>query len=62
MTPTRTPENLSIKPDVKGFFDLATSTITYIVKDPASNACAVVDSVMDINYPAGRISFTHANS
>jgi glyoxylase-like metal-dependent hydrolase (beta-lactamase superfamily II) len=61
MTATRTPVNLSIKPDVKGFFDPATSTITYIVTDPASSACAVVDSVMDINYAAGRISFTHAD-
>jgi len=55
------PVNLSIKPDVKGFFDPATSTISYIVRDPKSNACAVVDSVMDIDYAAGRITFDHAD-
>lgn len=55
------PVDLSVKPDIKGFFDPATNTITYIVKDPASNACAVVDSVMDIDYAAGRISFDHAD-
>ncbi|MFY0610395.1 MAG: MBL fold metallo-hydrolase [Hyphomicrobiaceae bacterium] len=53
--------DLTVKPDVKGFFDPSTNTITYIVKDPATNACAVIDSVMDINYAAGRISFDHAD-
>jgi glyoxylase-like metal-dependent hydrolase (beta-lactamase superfamily II) len=58
---TTYPTDLSIKPDVKGFFDTATNTITYVVKDPASNACAVVDSVMDIDYAAGRITYDHAD-
>lgn len=53
--------DLSIKPDVRAFFDPATNTITYIVKDPTSNACAVIDSVMDINYAAGRITSDHAD-
>ena len=51
----------SVRPEVKGFFDPATNTISYVVKDPASNACAIVDSVMDIDYAAGRISYDHAN-
>jgi glyoxylase-like metal-dependent hydrolase (beta-lactamase superfamily II) len=54
--------NLSNIADVKGFFDADTNTITYIVKDPSSNACAVIDSVMDIDYAAGRISFQHADA
>jgi glyoxylase-like metal-dependent hydrolase (beta-lactamase superfamily II) len=53
--------DLTIKPEVKGFFDPATNTISYVVKDPASNACAIVDSVMDIDYAAGRITYTHAD-
>ncbi|MGF1650683.1 MAG: MBL fold metallo-hydrolase [Hyphomicrobiaceae bacterium] len=52
---------MSVKPEVEGFFDEATNTITYIVKDPNSTACAVVDSVMDIDYAAGRITFDHAD-
>ena len=55
------PLNMSIKPEVKAFFDEATNTISYVVKDPASNACAVVDSVMDIDYAAGRITYDHAD-
>lgn len=54
--------NLAVKPEVKGFFDPATNTISYVVKDPASNACAIVDSVMDIDYAAGRITYTHADA
>lgn len=53
--------DLSVKPEVKGFFDPATNTISYVVKDPASNACAIVDSVMDIDYAAGRITYDHAD-
>jgi glyoxylase-like metal-dependent hydrolase (beta-lactamase superfamily II) len=53
--------DLTVKPEVKGFFDAATNTISYVVKDPASNACAIVDSVMDIDYAAGRITYDHAD-
>jgi glyoxylase-like metal-dependent hydrolase (beta-lactamase superfamily II) len=53
--------HMDVHPDVEGFFDTATNTISYIVKDPASNACAVIDSVMDIDYAAGRITFDHAD-
>jgi glyoxylase-like metal-dependent hydrolase (beta-lactamase superfamily II) len=55
------PVNMDVKPDVQAFFDEATNTISYIVKDPGSNACAIVDSVMDIDYAAGRITFDHAD-
>lgn len=55
-----TPD-LSVKPEVEGFFDEATNTISYIVKDPNSDACAIIDSVMDIDYAAGRIAYTHAD-
>lgn len=51
----------ALKPEVHGFFDPATNTISYIVKDPASDACAVIDSVMDFDQAAGRISFESAD-
>jgi len=53
---------LSMKPEVTAFFDEATNTISYVVKDPATNACAIVDSVMDIDYAAGRIAYEHADA
>ncbi len=55
------PIDISVRPDVKAFFDPATNTISYVVKDPASNACAIVDSVLDIDYAAGRISHDSAD-
>ncbi len=55
------PVDMSVAPDVTGFFDPGTNTITYVVRDPGSNSCAVIDSVMDINYAAGRITFEHAD-
>ena len=53
--------NTSIKPEVKAFFDADSNTISYIVKDPTSNSCAIIDSVMDIDYAAGRITYDHAD-
>jgi len=55
------PVDTSIKPEVEAFFDPDTNTISYVVKDPTSNACAVIDSVMDIDYAAGRISYESAD-
>jgi glyoxylase-like metal-dependent hydrolase (beta-lactamase superfamily II) len=55
------PIDMDIKPNVEGFFDPATNTISYVVQDPSSNACAIVDSVMDIDYAAGRITHEHAD-
>jgi len=53
--------DLSVKPEVTAFFDEPTNTISYVVKDPKSNACAIIDSVMDIDYAAGRISYDSAD-
>jgi len=55
------PINMTQKPEVKAFFDAATNTISYVVKDPTSNSCAVIDSVMDIDMAAGAITYDHAD-
>ncbi len=41
-------------PDVTAFFDEPTNTISYVVRDPAGNACAVIDSVLDFDHASGR--------
>jgi glyoxylase-like metal-dependent hydrolase (beta-lactamase superfamily II) len=43
-----------MNPDVRAFFDPATWTLTYIVKDPSSSSCAIVDSVLDYEAASGR--------
>ncbi|MBK0327960.1 MBL fold metallo-hydrolase [Rhodobacteraceae bacterium F11138] len=55
------PVNMNLTPDVHASFDDATNTISYIVKDPTSGACAIVDSVLDIDIAAGRITHDHAD-
>ena len=43
-----------MSPDVTAFFDDATNTITYLVRDPQGRSCAVIDSVLDFDYASGR--------
>ncbi len=40
-------------PEVKAFFDDATNTVSYVVKDPDSNKCAIIDSVLDFDFSSG---------
>ncbi len=50
-----------IKPKVKAFFDKHTNTISYVVSDPNSTACAVIDSVLDYNQDSGCTDHRNAN-
>jgi glyoxylase-like metal-dependent hydrolase (beta-lactamase superfamily II) len=43
-----------LHPEVFSFFDEPTNTATYILKDPASRAAAIIDSVLDYDAAAGR--------
>ncbi|WP_118133223.1 MBL fold metallo-hydrolase [Oceanicella sp. SM1341] len=43
-----------MKPDVTAFFDEATNTVSYVVRDPGSRACAIIDSVLDFDAASGR--------
>ncbi|TDH38140.1 MBL fold metallo-hydrolase [Pseudohoeflea suaedae] len=55
------PLHMDIHPEVTAFFDAGTNTISYVVRDPGSTACAVIDSVMDIDMAAGRITHDGAD-
>lgn len=48
-------------PEVFAQFDDATNTISYIVKDPASNRAALIDSVLDFDYASGRTDTSSAD-
>jgi len=56
----KTPD-MSTKPDVTTFFDADSNTFSYVVKDPDSASCAIIDSVMEFDYAAGRIAFDGAD-
>ena len=55
------PIDMTVTPEVAAFFDKETNTISYVVRDPGSKSCAIFDSVMDIDYSAGRISYRSAD-
>ncbi len=48
-------------PHVQAFFDEPTNTASYVVHDPETKACAVIDSVLDFDSAAGRTSTTSAD-
>jgi glyoxylase-like metal-dependent hydrolase (beta-lactamase superfamily II) len=47
-------ENSAKKPDIQSFFDQTTFTISHVVRDPSSKACAIIDSVLDYDPASGR--------
>ncbi len=50
-----------MKADVTPFFDERTFTVTCVVTDPGSKACAVIDSVLDYDQRSGRTSTPSAD-
>ncbi|MFN6976861.1 MAG: MBL fold metallo-hydrolase, partial [Gemmobacter sp.] len=49
-------------PHVASFFDEATNTITYVVRDPAGRAAAIIDSVLDFDYASGHTDTRSADA
>ena len=50
-----------VKPEVHSYFDEATNAACYIVRDPSSQSCAVIDSIWDFDLASGRTHTTHAD-
>lgn len=50
-----------MKPIVKGFFDPATWTVSYVVYEKEGADCAIVDSVLDYDPKSGRTRTTSAD-
>ncbi len=48
-------------PDVTAFFDDATNTVSYVVREPDGSACAVIDSVLDFDHASGRTDTASAD-
>ncbi len=48
-------------PTVASFFDSATNTVTHVVSDPLTRHAAIIDSVMNFDAAAGRISYESAD-
>lgn len=59
-----------MKPGVEAFFDTDTNTVTYVLMDPDSKHCAIIDPVLDFDPASGRtrtasadrvLGFVHGN-
>ncbi|MDX2221387.1 MAG: MBL fold metallo-hydrolase [Rhodospirillaceae bacterium] len=53
---------MPVSPDVTGFFDPVTSTVTYLVADLVSRDAAIIDSVLDYEASSGRTSTQSADA
>ena len=53
---------LSIRPQVTGFYDKPTGSIQYIVADPATGRCAIIDPVLDFDEKSGATSTRNADA
>ena len=51
-----------MKPIVDAFFDDATNTVSYIVREPEGRSCAIIDSVLDYDQAAGRTDTSSADA
>jgi glyoxylase-like metal-dependent hydrolase (beta-lactamase superfamily II) len=51
-----------MKPEVTSFFDEATFTVSFVVKDPNSAKCAIIDSVLDFDYSSGNTDTKSADA
>ncbi|MDP5361764.1 MAG: MBL fold metallo-hydrolase [Paracoccaceae bacterium] len=49
-------------PEVKPFFDDATNTVSYVVREPQGRNCAIVDSVLDYDQASGRTNTQSADA
>ena len=53
---------LQHKPEVKAFFHPPSFTWSYVVADPTTKQCAIIDSVLDYDLPSGTLSYESADT
>lgn len=56
------PQSSSCHPEVVAFYDKATFTVTYVVADPESGDCVVIDPVLDYDPRAARTDTASADA
>lgn len=52
----------SVKPLVSGFYDKTTGSIQYVVADPATRRCAIIDPVLDFDEKSGATATKNADA
>jgi glyoxylase-like metal-dependent hydrolase (beta-lactamase superfamily II) len=57
-----TSSSVGQRPDVQAFFDPRTFSVQYVVSDPATRACAIIDPVLDFDEKSGSTSTMNADA
>ena len=52
---------VGLEPDVTGFYDEATGSVQYVVADPITQRCAIIDPVLDFDPTSGAARTTSAD-
>ena len=52
---------VGLEPDVTGFCDEATGSVQYLVADPITRRCAIIDPVLDFDPTSGATRTTSAD-
>ena len=50
------------KPEVRGFFDEPTNTVSYLIWDPATKSGAVIDPVLNFDHRSGEATVESADA
>ncbi len=50
-----------LRPEIQAFFEEDTNTFSYVVKDPQSDACAIIDSVLNFDMASGGVDYHSAD-
>ena len=50
------------RPRVRGFFDPRTFSVQYVVSDPATGQCAIIDPVLDFDEKSGSVATVNADA
>jgi glyoxylase-like metal-dependent hydrolase (beta-lactamase superfamily II) len=56
-----TGTDMALEPDVTGFYDERTGSVQYIVTDPITRNCAIIDPVLDFDPKSGSTRTTSAD-
>ncbi|WP_114944064.1 MBL fold metallo-hydrolase [Microvirga calopogonii] len=60
--PRSAPDRSAARPQVDAFFDRRTCSVQYVVSDPATRRCALIDPVLDYDEKSGSIATASADA
>ena len=53
---------MAAKPEIHGFFDAPTNTVSYLVGDPETKSACIIDPVLDYDHKSGEARVTSAEA